>query len=132
VFRYLKNPTLQPDEKLGNLDCYVVAGDTTSDGKLTLWITKDFLLIQKRETLSSNVELRKSAAEAKDKMLERLEKSATPEMAAHLKKARENSEKSMLGMKVWTTETIDSMVLNPPLEKALFESEEVKLPSLPR
>jgi RNA polymerase sigma factor (sigma-70 family) len=132
VFRYIRNPVLQPDEKVKGLDCYVVSGDTTGDAKLTLWITKDFLLIQKRETLTTNPEILKSAAAEKDKMLERLEKTATPEMAVHLRKARENSEERMLKMKVWTTETVDSMVLNPPLEKALFESEEVKVPSLPR
>jgi hypothetical protein len=129
--RYMKNAALQPDENVGGLDCHVVSGDTAAETKLTFWITKDFLIIQKRETQSTNVDILKSAAEAKEKMLERLE-SSRPELAAYLKEARQNAKERMLRMKSWTTETIESVVLNPPLEKEIFESEELRLPSLPR
>jgi hypothetical protein len=133
VLRSMQNATLQPGEKVGGLDCYVVSGETSSGGKLTLWITKEFLVIQVRETSGNNREVREKAAAAVHKFLEESGKFYTAEEAAQSKESREKANRdSMLRMKVSTTETIENIELNPSFEKELFEAEDLKIPSLPR
>jgi hypothetical protein len=134
VLRHMKNATLLPDEKVGGLDCYVVSGNTSSGAEITLWITKDFLLVQKRETLGEHLkaEVREKAAAALEKSLERFQPSSTPETAAQIKQRRETTRESVMRMKTSTTETMESIELNPSFEQALFETKDVNVPSLPR
>jgi hypothetical protein len=131
VLRHMENATLQSDEKVGGLDCYVVSGETVA-GKLTLWITKEFLVIQVRET-HSNKEISEKAAAAIQKFREENAKLYTAEEKAQPKGSREKANlDSMRRMKWWTTETIESIELNPTFEKELFEAEDLKALSLPR
>jgi hypothetical protein len=140
VLQTIENPTLQPDEKLGGLDCYVVSGESPSGVGMTLWITKEFLVIQVRQSFGGNKEasekdkeVREKAAAAVHKFLEQNGKFYTAAEAAQSKESREKANReSMLRRKWSTTETIESMELNPSFEKELFEGEGLKLPSLPR
>jgi hypothetical protein len=132
VLRYIKNPTLQPDEKVGGLDCYVVSGETHSGVGQTLWITKEFLVIQVRQTFGDK-EMSEEAAAIIQKFREENAKLYTAEEKAQPKGSREKANRdSMRRMKWSTTETIESIELNPTLEKELFETEDIRLPSLPR
>jgi hypothetical protein len=140
VLRTMKNATLQPDEKIGGIDCYVVSEENSRGVEQRLWISKEFLVIQVRTTFGGNQdaseedkEIREKAAAAVHKYLEESGKFYTAAEAAQSKEAREKANRDwMLRRKWWTTETITNLELNPTFEKELFEVEVVSLPDQPR
>jgi hypothetical protein len=90
-------------------------------------------VIQVRTTFGGSKEVREKAAAAVHKFLEQSGKFYTAAEAAQSKESREKANRdSMLRRKWSTTETIESMELNPSFEKELFEGEGLRLPSLPR
>jgi len=132
LLRSMNNATLRPDEKVGVFDCYVVSGNTVTGGEITLWITKEFLVLQTRETLGDNVKVREEAAAEVEKALARQEQSLSPEMAAQMKRFRETNKERMMRMKSSTTQTMESIELDPSFQEEIFESKDVNVPSLPR
>jgi RNA polymerase sigma factor (sigma-70 family) len=65
-------------------------------------------------------------------LLERREEPSTPEAVAHLKEVFKYAATVADRIKSTSTETIESIELNPSLEKEIFETEDVAIPSLPR
>jgi hypothetical protein len=131
VLRTMENPTLQPDEKVGGLDCYVVSAENLRGVTQTLWISKEFLVIQVRTTFGGSGS--KEASEQAEAIIRKF-RERHPELytAAQAAPSKESGEKANRATKWWTTETIESIDLNPTFEKELFEGEGLRLPSLPR
>ena len=131
LLRSIANATVLPDETVRDLDCYVISGDIRGQ-KLTVWITKDFLLIQNRHIHRGPITIPESSDEELRKNQERHQLSATPEDVARMRETIQRARKRAVNFKGTSTETVDSIELNPPLEKEIFETRNSALPSLPR
>jgi hypothetical protein len=125
----MANVTALPDEKVGDIDCYVISGDVAGQ-KQMLWITKDFLVIQKRHILGGNVAIPEVSDADMKRSLEELKQSSTPEAVARMKQTMQTAREMSTRAKGSITETVESIELNPSLKKELFDTQD--LPGLPR
>jgi hypothetical protein len=129
LLRSMANVTALPDENVGGFDCYVVSGDVAGQ-KQMLWITKDFLVIQKRHILGGKAAIPEVSDADMKRSLEELKLSSTPEAVARMKQTIQFGREMSTGLKGSITETIESIELNPSLKKELFDTQD--LPGLPR
>lgn len=129
LLRTMTNVTALPDENVGGFDCYVISGDVAGQ-KQVLWITKDFLVIQKRHILGGQVAMPEMSDADMKRSLETLKLSSTPEAVAQMKRTIQFSRELSTRAKGSITETIESIELNPSLKKELFDTQD--LPGLPR
>jgi outer membrane lipoprotein-sorting protein len=129
LLRSMANVTALPDENVGGLDCYVVSGDVAGQ-KQILWITKEFLVIQKRHILGGDIDIPEVSDADMKKSLEELKLSSTPEAVAQMKQTIQLGRELSARTKGSITETVESIELNPLLKKELFDTKD--LPSLPR
>jgi hypothetical protein len=125
----MANVTALPDENVGGFDCYVVSGDVAGQ-KQILWITKEFLVIQKRHILGGNVAIPEVSDADMKRSLEELKQSSTPEAVARMKQTMQTAREMSTRAKGSITETVESIELNPSLKKELFDTQD--LPGLPR
>jgi hypothetical protein len=119
LLKNLKNTARPPEEKIGNDACYVVSGDVAGM-KLVLWITKDFLLKQKRQILGSALAIPKTSDADIKKTLEQLNQSATPEAIEQMKTSMQRMQAMSSKIKGSLTETYEKVELNPSLKKEAF------------
>jgi hypothetical protein len=129
LLRSMSNLTALPDENVGSFDCYVLSGDVAGQ-KLILWITKDFLVIQKRQILGGKIAIPEVSDADMKRGLEELKQSSTPEAVARMKQTIQFAREMSAGLKGSITETVESIELNPSLKKELFDTQD--LPGLPR
>jgi len=97
------------DEKIGDVDCYVLTGEIKKGITHTLWIGKqDFLIHQSRNVTSAEVLKATMAAAAKNH----------PEIAASLQRIQELQNSGLQG--ITANETHRKIVVNPKLTAADF------------
>ncbi len=114
LLKNMKNNTLLPEEKIGDDACYVVSGDVRGI-KLVLWISKEFLVRQKRQILGSPMTLPQTSDAEIKKTLEQLNQSATPEAIEQMRKSMQMVQEMSSNLKGSLTETYEKIELNPPL-----------------
>ena len=120
LLKNLKQCALLPEEKIGGDNCSVISGEVGGQ-KVVLWITKEFIVKQKRHILGSPVALPVTSDADIKKSLEQLHQSATPEaieqMRTSMRMMQEISAKATGSM----TETYEKTEINPPLKPVAFD-----------
>jgi outer membrane lipoprotein-sorting protein len=126
LLKTLSNLTAQKDEAIAGDDCHVISGDVGGQ-KMILWISKkSFLIAQKQHILGGSVRRTEMSDEDIAKALKSLNKEATPEAIAQMRKTMEMAMAMTSKMKGTMTETHHDIILDAPVEKKEFE---VKVPA---
>lgn len=115
----LRNIAQFPDETISGEDCYVVTGEAAGQ-KITLWITRAFLVKQKRHTLGGTVTLPAFRDEDVKSGLEQAGQKATSESAEQFKKLAQLMQNVSSQMKGSITETYENIQVNQPLSRESF------------
>ena len=116
----LRNPVQLPDEAIGGENCHVVTGEAVGQ-KITLWVTREFLVKQKRHTLGGAVKFPSFGDDAQLKStLEQAGQKATPEAIEQFKKTLDRAQKASSQMKGSITETYENVQVNQPLNREAF------------
>jgi hypothetical protein len=119
VLKMMQNPTLLPNEKIGDEDCKVITGQVAGQ-KLILWVTKDSLLKQRRLVLGGAMTTPKLSDDDIKKSLEQLGQPTTPEAVVQMKQTMQRAQETSSKVKGSMTETYEKIEVNPPLKKESF------------
>ena len=117
----LGNPVLLPEEKIGEESCYVVSGEMGGQ-KLILWISKDYLLKQKKMVLGGEMKIPEMSDEDVKKALSATGQETTPEAIANMKTMMKTMQAASSKMKGSITEKYETFQANPVLTKESFET----------
>lgn len=116
----LRNVTQLPDEAIGGKNCYVVSGEAAGQ-KITLWITREFLLKQKRHMLGGAMTFPNFGDDEQLKStLAKTGQKVTPEAIAQFKQMLQRIQKSSSQMKGSITETYENIQVNQPMNLEIF------------
>jgi hypothetical protein len=117
----LGNPVLLPEEKIGDESCYVLSGELNGQ-KLILWITKDYLLKQKRHVLGGEMKMPEMTDEDIKKALSMTGQATTPEAIANMKTTMKSMQAMTSKMKGSITEKYETFQANPAMTRESFEN----------
>ena len=117
----LGNLVLLPEEKIGDESCHVLSGEFGGQ-KLILWITKDFLLKQKRMVLGGEMKIPEMSDEDVKQALSMTGQATTPEAIANMKTLMKSMQAMSSKMKGSITEKYETFQANPVLTKESFEN----------
>lgn len=118
LLKKMKNNILLPEEKIGDDTCYVISGDV-GGMKLVLWISKEFLVRQKRQILGSPMAVPQTSDAEIKKTLEQLNQSATPEAIEQMRNSMRMMQEMSSKLKGSLTETYEKTEVNPPFKKGV-------------
>jgi len=121
AFQGMGNVVLLPEEKIGEESCYVVSGEIAGQ-KLIFWITKDYLLKQKRMVLGGEMKIPEMSDEDVKKALSATGQETTPEAIASMKTMMKTMQATSAKMKGSITEKYETFQANPVLTKESFEN----------
>jgi hypothetical protein len=117
----LANLVLLPEEKIGDDSCYVLSGEMNGQ-KLIFWITKDYVLKQKKMVLGGEMKIPEMSDEDVKKALSATGQATTPEAIANMKTMMKSMQAASSKMKGSITEKYETFQANPVLTKESFEN----------
>jgi hypothetical protein len=134
MLKVLAEPILHNEEKIDGEDCYTVAGKVNGR-EITFWIGKDsFLIRQRRHTIGGAMSHQEMSDENIKRALKGVNKEATPEAIAEMRKTMQKMMAEAARQTGSTTETHQNIVINKPIAKEDFKypvPEGLKLSSSP-
>jgi len=117
----LTNLVLLPEEKIGDDSCYVLSGEKSGQ-KLIYWITKDYLLKQKKMVLGGEMKIPDISDEDLKKTLSQIGEATTPEAIANMRTTMKTMQAASSKIKGSITEKYETFQANPVLTKESFEN----------
>jgi hypothetical protein len=119
----LTNLVLLPEEKIGDDSCFVLSGEMSGQ-KLIFWITKDYLVKQKKMVLGGETKMKIPEISDEDlkKTLSQIGEAATPEAIASMRTTMKTMQAASSKIKGSITEKYETFQANPVLTKESFEN----------